>query len=189
MTAIGISQIKLHLHLLKKKGFRFMYQIKINGKEEKEISIAGSQVSIDGVNKEWDIISLPDGRFNVLMDNKSYNAYVVGVDRVQKTISLRVNDQIYELTIREPIDLLLQKMGLNLNTVKKAESINAPMPGLILSVMVEEGQAIKKGEPVLILEAMKMENVFKAPEDAVVKSIKIKAGQAVEKGAVLIELA
>ncbi|MNS88855.1 Methylmalonyl-CoA carboxyltransferase 1.3S subunit [compost metagenome] len=63
------------------------------------------------------------------------------------------------------------------------------MPGLILKVLVTEGQAIKKGEPVLILEAMKMENVFKAPGDAVVKAIRIEERQAVEKGEVLIELA
>lgn len=166
-----------------------MYQIKINGQEEKEISLEGNRVFINGENREWDIIALPDGRLNVLMGNKSYNAYVVSIDRQKKKIALRVNGHIYELEIREQIDLLLQKMGLNMNVAKKAESINAPMPGLILSIMVEEGQAIKKGEPVLILEAMKMENIFKAPEDAVVKSIKIKAGQAVEKGAVLIELA
>ena len=63
------------------------------------------------------------------------------------------------------------------------------MPGLILKVLVTEGQEIKKGDPVLILEAMKMENVFKAPGDAIVKTIKYKAGEAVEKGAILVELA
>lgn len=80
-------------------------------------------------------------------------------------------------------------MGLDVSKMQKVEPIKAPMPGLILKVLVTEGQAIKKGEPVLILEAMKMENVFKAPGDAVVKAIKIEERQAVEKGEVLIELA
>jgi biotin carboxyl carrier protein len=165
-----------------------MYQIKINGQEGKEIALEDNQVKISGENKDWDVVELPDGRLNVLLENKSYNIYLDNIDRQKKQIRLRVNQHLYDLEIQESIDLLLKKMGLNLNTAKKAESINAPMPGLVLSILVEEGQSLKKGEPVLILEAMKMENVFKAPEDAVVKSIKIKTGQAVEKGVVLIEL-
>ena len=67
--------------------------------------------------------------------------------------------------------------------------IHAPMPGTILEIKATVGTHVKKGDCLLILEAMKMENVFKAPADAVVKSIKIAAGTAVEKGTVLIELA
>lgn len=165
-----------------------MYKININDSGEKDIELSGNQVTVDGTEISWDLVTLPDGRLHLLADNKSYSAFVENVDRQQKKITLRVNGQMYELEVREPIDLLLQKMGLNINTVKKAESINAPMPGLVLKIMVSEGQALKKGDPVLILEAMKMENVFKAPEDAVVKAIKVAEGKAVEKGAVLIEL-
>lgn len=165
-----------------------MYKIKINGKEEKEVELSGNQVSVNGKVISWDLTPLPDGRFHLLADNKSYTAYVANVDREQKKVMLRLNGQMYELEVQEPIDLLLKKMGLNMNTAKKTESINAPMPGLVLKIMATEGQALKKGDPVLILEAMKMENVFKAPEDAIVKAVKVKEGQAVEKGAVLIEL-
>ena len=80
-------------------------------------------------------------------------------------------------------------MGLDLSKMQKVEPIKAPMPGLILKIMVEVGQTLKKGDPVLILEAMKMENVFKATSDATVKAINIQAGKAVEKGEILIELA
>jgi biotin carboxyl carrier protein len=62
------------------------------------------------------------------------------------------------------------------------------MPGMVLKVLVTPGQAIQKGDPVLILEAMKMENVFKAAADAVVKEIKVSERTAVEKGEVLIVL-
>jgi biotin carboxyl carrier protein len=62
------------------------------------------------------------------------------------------------------------------------------MPGMVLSILVTEGQAIQKGESVIILEAMKMENVLKASEDGVIKSIKVQQGNPVEKNQALIEL-
>ena len=63
------------------------------------------------------------------------------------------------------------------------------MPGLVLKVLVNEGQEFKKGDNLLVLEAMKMENILKAPVDGTVKGIKIKAGDKVEKNEVLLLLA
>ncbi len=61
------------------------------------------------------------------------------------------------------------------------------MPGLLLDIKVQEGQEVQKGEILLILEAMKMENVIKAPTDARIKHIKVQKGQTVEKNQLLIE--
>jgi biotin carboxyl carrier protein len=61
------------------------------------------------------------------------------------------------------------------------------MPGLVLRVLVEPGQKVTKGEPLLVLEAMKMENMIKAPGDAIVSSVKAQLGQAVEKNQILID--
>ena len=65
--------------------------------------------------------------------------------------------------------------------------LKAPMPGLVVRVAVEEGMRVEAGSPVVVLEAMKMENELRAPAAAVVKGITVKAGQAVEKGQVLVE--
>lgn len=67
-------------------------------------------------------------------------------------------------------------------------SVRAPMPGLLKSLLVAEGAAVRKGQPLCILEAMKMENEIKSPGDFIVKRILVEAGNAVEKGAMLIEL-
>ena len=61
------------------------------------------------------------------------------------------------------------------------------MPGLIVGIHVQSGDAVKKGDSLLILEAMKMENVLKAPADATVKAIRTTKGDRVEKGQVLVE--
>ena len=60
------------------------------------------------------------------------------------------------------------------------------MPGLVLDIRVVEGDAVKKGDPILVLEAMKMENIIKSPTDGIVKKINVKKGVAVEKSQVLI---
>ena len=66
--------------------------------------------------------------------------------------------------------------------------IKAPMPGLILEVNVKEGDEVKEGDYLLVLEAMKMENALTAPRDAVIKSISVEKGQTVEKNQLLIEM-
>ncbi|MFA6059199.1 MAG: acetyl-CoA carboxylase biotin carboxyl carrier protein subunit [Taibaiella sp.] len=166
-----------------------MNKIKINDRTELDVTVQGEVAAVNGKAVNWDMKALPNGTFNILADGRSYNAIVENIDRAAKLLQLRINGSKYDLVIKEPIDQLLQKMGLNISSVKKVDAIKAPMPGLVLKILVTEGQEIKKGEPVLILEAMKMENVFKAPADAVVKAIKVIERNAVEKGEVLIELA
>lgn len=67
-------------------------------------------------------------------------------------------------------------------------SVDSPMPGKILSIKASIGQAVKRGEVILILEAMKMENEIVAPEDGVVASINVSSGESVESGTVLATL-
>jgi biotin carboxyl carrier protein len=80
-------------------------------------------------------------------------------------------------------------MGFHKGASKKVNDIKAPMPGIILSVLVKENQQVKEGETLLILEAMKMENAITCPKDAIIKNITISVNQTVDKGQLLIELA
>jgi biotin carboxyl carrier protein len=69
---------------------------------------------------------------------------------------------------------------------KAAKDLRAPMPGMIVLIEVKPGQQLKKGDGLLIIEAMKMENEIKAPFDCTIKEIKVQERQAVEKGQVLV---
>ena len=80
-------------------------------------------------------------------------------------------------------------MGFSLGTAKKSNEIKAPMPGLILSLNIEESQKVKEGDTLLILEAMKMENTITAPKDGIIKSITVIKGVTVEKGELMIIMA
>jgi biotin carboxyl carrier protein len=78
-------------------------------------------------------------------------------------------------------------MGFALSSVKDVSMIEAPMPGLILDINVRVGQAVNEDDPLLILEAMKMENVLTSPRDGIIKSVNVKKGAAVDKKHILIE--
>ncbi|HLL94438.1 MAG TPA: biotin/lipoyl-containing protein, partial [Spirosoma sp.] len=82
---------------------------------------------------------------------------------------------------------LLEKMGMSNAVSAKVNTLKAPMPGLIVGINVAVGDTISKGDSVLILEAMKMENNLKAPGDGTVKAIRAIKGDRVEKGQVLVE--
>jgi biotin carboxyl carrier protein len=93
----------------------------------------------------------------------------------------------YEVKLKDKFDLLLEKMGFNNSAILEVKDIKAPMPGLIIDIKVEEGIVVKKGDPLIILEAMKMENIIKSPGEGVVKKIQVKKGDSVEKNQILIQ--
>ena len=133
-----------------------------------------------------DIVEIGQGGFHVLKDSISYNAEVVKADYEEKAFTIKVNGQLYEVKVQDKFDLLLQQLGMSNAGSKHVKDLKAPMPGLILDIKVTEGQAVQKGDPLIILEAMKMENIIKAPADGTVKQIKARKGDSVEKNQVLL---
>lgn len=125
---------------------------------------------------------------HLLVNNKSVTSQIISSDFFKKTYTVKINANLYKVQISNELDLLIKDMGLSLAANQIINEIKAPMPGLILDVMVSAGQAIKEGENLLVLEAMKMENTITAPRDAVIKSIQVEKGKTVSKNEVIIEL-
>jgi biotin carboxyl carrier protein len=136
---------------------------------------------------EWNISKMNDGSYHAIHNDKSYRLEIIEADFSAKAITLRVNGRKIELKIKDKFDEVLEKLGINEAAASKINEIKAPMPGLILEVKVKEGDVIKAGDTLLILEAMKMENILKSAGDATIKSIKIKKGDSVEKNQILIQ--
>jgi biotin carboxyl carrier protein len=135
-----------------------------------------------------DIVSLGENGFHILKNNKAYNVDIESIDYKNKTFIFKVNGTQYTSKISDKYDRLIDQLGMNAAVGQKVGDIKAPMPGMVLEVAVTVGQAVEKGDKVLILEAMKMENVIKAAGEGVVKAILVSKGTAVEKGQILIEM-
>jgi len=157
-----------------------MYKAQIN--KDLEFDIAA-----ETHEKDWDICQISDDKYHVLKNNKSYNAELIAADFDTKTFSISVNGKNYDIKLKDKLDVLLEKMGISDTTAVTINEITAPMPGLVFDIMVSVGDKVLKGDSVLILEAMKMENVLKAPCDGIVKSIEVKKSIAVEKNQLLVK--
>lgn len=166
-----------------------MYHIKVNQETIYDVELDSKGITLNNELKDISFASLGNNQYHILLNQKSYNVELVSINHENKTASLKVNNRIYDCEIKDQFDDLLKSLGLDNLNAKKINDIKAPMPGLVLKVLVTEGQEFKKGDNLLVLEAMKMENILKAPTDGVVKSIKIKPGDKVEKNEVLILLA
>jgi len=144
-------------------------------------------VTLNGHPYAWDLANLGEGRFHVLHEGRSYNAEVVSLDHTTKNIVLKVNGQRIELQAKDRFDLLLERLGMSDAAAAKVNELKAPMPGLIVDIRVAPGQTVQKGDPLLVLEAMKMENILKAPADGTVSSLKVNLRDNVQKGQVLVQ--
>lgn len=131
---------------------------------------------------------LADDHLHVISDNKNYDARLEAIDMISRTMTVNVNGVSYDLEIKDEYDELLHEMGLDVVPEQKMTDVRAPMPGLVLKVMVKVGDAIQKGDQLVILEAMKMENVLQAEGDGTIKSIEVSKGDTVDKTQVLIEM-
>jgi len=142
---------------------------------------------LNGVEQNIDLIHLGENKYHLIRAGKSYNVELVVLEKETKSFQIKVNGRKYSLKIEDRFDQLLQKLGMDMTSSTAVSDLKAPMPGKVISVVAKAGQEVKKDEPLLILEAMKMENVLKSPSDLVLKNIVVEEGQAVEKNELLME--
>lgn len=164
-----------------------MYKAIVNGKKDIRLSIEGNAVIVDGQSVKVSKSQLDDLRSHWILNGKSMNVELVEADVAKKEFTVKVNNHVYSLHLKDRFDELLKSLGMEAVGQKKMSEIKAPMPGLVLNIVVSEGDAVEKDSPLLILEAMKMENVIKSAAPGIVKRVLATKGVAVEKGSVLIE--
>ena len=134
-----------------------------------------------------DLIKTGKNTYHLIKDGATYHIEVLESDFNKGAYTISINGSEYESTINTPLDTLIEKMGFASNSNKNIDTIEAPMPGLILDILVEEGQEVKEEDQLLILEAMKMENIITSPRNGVIKKIGVNTGDAVDKKQLLIE--
>ena len=163
-----------------------MYRIAVNNKPEVNVEVTPKSITINGELMNTDVAKLDGDNYHVINNYRSYRTEVVSFNPAEKTAEIRVNGNTYQVKAKDQFDALLDQLGMGNLNAHKVSDIKAPMPGLVLKVLVAEGDEVKKGDNLFVLEAMKMENIIKAAADAVVKTVKIKPADKVEKGQLLI---
>jgi biotin carboxyl carrier protein len=138
--------------------------------------------------RDYDLISNGDGSYSMIYQDQSYVIIPQEYDANAKLLSLSVNGQDLTVQIADHYDLLVKELGFALTKPNVFKDVKAPMPGLVLEIAVSPGDQVQEGDTLIILEAMKMENVIKAPGDGTIKSVVVKPKDAIEKNAVLIEM-
>ncbi len=127
-----------------------------------------------------------NGRFYLRKGTKLYTIDNVKVEN--STVEFSIDGSWYKADVKDEQQLLLDKLGFKSASAASEGKLNSPMPGKILDIMVAEGDAVTKGQPVAILEAMKMENELKSPVDGTVTKIVAEVGQSVEKKTPILEI-
>jgi len=165
-----------------------MLKAKINDNTTYTVDQKEGIRTVNGLEIIADFKTLKPGTYHYLINNKSYNINVIESDKNSKQYQLRINGKNFDVQLRDRYDDLLHQLGLDTITAAKISDLKAPMPGLVVDILVQENSVVKKGDTLVILEAMKMENSLKATADTVVKKVMVKKGQAVEKNEVLVQL-
>ena len=155
------------------------YQIDVNGQWTFEMQAAEAG--------RLDAVRLGPEAYHVLSRHQPFEARITASDFSRKTYEVEVNGNRYSVRISDDLDQLVARMGFELHSSRNVSRIEAPMPGLILDIQVSAGQAVKEGDPLLVLEAMKMENVILSPRDGIIRRVAVQPGAAVEKKHLLVE--
>jgi len=164
-------------------------KVKVNEQHQFEVEVAEKVLKVNGLELQIDSRDLSVTQKHVIYQHKSYNIELVERNEDGKAVVIKVNGTLYQVGIEDQYDELLKKLGMDSSSANKVLEIKAPMPGLVLNVMVTEGQEVNKGDSLLVLEAMKMENIIKSPTGGIVKKILIRKGDKVEKNEILLQFA
>ncbi|HEU5154790.1 MAG TPA: biotin/lipoyl-containing protein [Gemmatimonadales bacterium] len=150
-----------------------------------EVVVDGERVEVDGRVLNAHLSPVPETPLrHLLLGSESYTLAMEPTE-AGWAVAFRGERQVIEV-VDERTRHIRSLTGEGRKSVGGGQ-LRAPMPGLVLRIQVEEGQAVAAGQPIVALEAMKMENELRASGPGVVRTIAVKPGQAVEKGAVLVE--
>jgi biotin carboxyl carrier protein len=165
-----------------------MYKVKVNDSYDFEVSNDKGVLKLNNEEIVLDVQTLVSGRsVHVLYNHKSYMVELVDLNEEEGTQSIKVNGNLYTVSIKDELDLLLKRLGLDKGLSNTIRDVKAPMPGLVLKILVEEGATVSKGDNLLVLEAMKMENIIKSPTAGQIKKIFVHQGDKIEKNTVLVQ--
>jgi biotin carboxyl carrier protein len=156
-------------------------EVNVNGKRFQVNLQDAASGTLNGSPFALDVQKVSDSIYHIIRDHRTYEVELLDEGRV------KVNGAIYSTERVDRFDALLKELGMDRGAASKVAEVKAPMPGLVLKVLVTAGATVSKGDALLVLEAMKMENVIKSPTDGIIASIEVQQGKTVEKNQVMVK--
>jgi len=153
------------------------YEIEIN---------EGGEILADGKRLPAEFQAIAEQAvYSLLLGNRSFEAHI---SPGQEGLDVLLRGQLYEVSVEDERQRLLRKAAGGDVAQTGEYKLKAPMPGLVVDVPVQEGDEVIKGQNLVILESMKMQNELKSPRDGVVGRIRVKSGDSVKQNSVMLTL-
>lgn len=144
------------------------------------------EIEVDGKVYNVDLMHTADGTFSILNGGHSHNIELVPEAEPKKYTAYTLYDT-FDVEVIDAEARYLKNRNAN-GASSTDKKVSSPMPGKVVNVMVNEGDAVKEGDTVIIISAMKMESEYKAPMDGIVKKVYVKNEDTIDSNQVLIEL-
>lgn len=154
------------------------YLVEIDGIDSRELDSLNSSVEICKVDE--------NNSYHILLDGKGFLLHLISFSEDRKTLEVSINGARHTLQLKNSFDQFIDEFRALHQVESWTEYLHAPMPGKIIEILVSPGQAVQKGEKLLILEAMKMENIISAPDDEVIAEVLFNVGDTIQKNDNLI---
>src|SRR6266508_3270991 len=162
------------------------YITNVEGKQFLVEIIDEKHVSVDGKVYEVDFESVSGQPvYSLIVDGRSHESYIYQGDDNWQVL---LRGRLYPVTVEDEREKRLRSAAGGGVAETGEFHLRAPMPGLVVTILVEEGQSIKKGQVLLILESMKMQNELKSPRDGVIGRVRVKPGETVEQKQTLLSV-
>jgi biotin carboxyl carrier protein len=162
------------------------YITTLDGKEYNIEIVDEHHISIDGHVQEVDFESVSgEPVYSLIIDGKSYESYVY---EAEEGLQVLMRGRLYNLTVEDEREKRLRAAAGSGMTEAGEFNLKAPMPGLVAALLVTEGQKVEKGQVILILESMKMQNELKTPKAGTIGRIRVKQGESVEQRQTLLSV-
>jgi biotin carboxyl carrier protein len=143
----------------------------------------GLQVRLDGRELRLDLLQVDPGLYSLLIDGRSYE---IDVLELEEALMVLVDGQPFRVEIQDEERQRLRSATARGGVAAGRRLVTAPMPGKVVRLLVRPGQAVRSGDGIIVVEAMKMENELKAPAAGTVREVRVEEGKAVSGGDILV---
>ncbi|HSK88357.1 MAG TPA: biotin/lipoyl-containing protein [Anaerolineales bacterium] len=162
------------------------YITNVEGKQFLVEIIDEKHVSVDGKVYEVDFETVSGQPvYSLIVDGKSHEGYAA---QDEDSWQVLLHGRLYPVSVEDEREKRLRSAAGGGVAETGEFHLRAPMPGLIVAIPIEEGQSVKKGQVMLILESMKMQNELKAPRDGIIGRVRVKPGESVEQKQILLSV-